>query len=296
VPVVAIGSGARRPHDSVLDSPLTQTGVLIGTPAYMAPEQFAGATPDPKSDQFAFCVTAWQALTGERPFRGESLTQIEAAARAGAGKLDADLDPAIRRVLERGLDSQPSARYPDMSALLEAFAAAARTAPKKRRWLIPVLAGSVLLGGGIVIAIAASQQNRQVEEDCIDPDEAFARIWGDDKRAGLTGAQGIGMMAIIDETRRRWTKSYAAACAGDRTEEKQRRIHCLLDARDSMADTMARMRREQQFDWKQLGTLPAAILVCDPDAFSRDDDPDPDIELDVVPPVPPTPPAPVPRP
>ncbi|MEJ7601240.1 MAG: serine/threonine-protein kinase [Kofleriaceae bacterium] len=54
-------------RDSVLDSPLTQTGILIGTPAYMAPEQFVGRVPDPRSDQFAFCVTAWEALTGARP-------------------------------------------------------------------------------------------------------------------------------------------------------------------------------------------------------------------------------------
>ena len=66
-------------HDSVLDSPLTQTGALIGTPAYMAPEQYRGAPPDPRTDQFAFCVTAWQALTGERPFKGATLDELRNA-------------------------------------------------------------------------------------------------------------------------------------------------------------------------------------------------------------------------
>jgi tRNA A-37 threonylcarbamoyl transferase component Bud32 len=297
----ASGSQPRRKRDLVLDSPLTQTGVLIGTPAYMAPEQFAGATPDPKSDQFAFCVTAWQALTGERPFRGESLTQIEAAARAGAAKLDANIEPALRSVLERGLESQPAARYPDMTTLLDALAAAAKPVPKKRRWLIPVLAGSVLAGGGVVVAIAASQQNQQVEDDCIDPEEAFARVWGDDQRSGLSGAQGIAMVGLVDKTRKGWTKSYAAACTGDRTPEKQRRIRCLLDARDSIADTIRGMRSEQNFNWQQLGTLAMSVAVCDPDVmrdFGNDVDPDdfevPDIDLDLEQPTPPVPPAPPP--
>src|SRR5688500_2712917 len=67
-------------QDNVLDSPLTQTGVLIGTPAYMAPEQFTGAIPDPKSDQFAFCVTARKALTGARPLPRDGRGEVRAAA------------------------------------------------------------------------------------------------------------------------------------------------------------------------------------------------------------------------
>ncbi|PCC75409.1 Protein kinase domain-containing protein [Nannocystis exedens] len=48
---------------------LTTTGVIMGTPAYMAPEQFAGAETDARTDQFAFCVALWEALQGAGPSR-----------------------------------------------------------------------------------------------------------------------------------------------------------------------------------------------------------------------------------
>ncbi|MCW5802616.1 MAG: serine/threonine protein kinase, partial [Deltaproteobacteria bacterium] len=100
---MASGSGARRPLDSVLDSPLTQTGVLIGTPAYMAPEQFVGRAPDHRTDQFAFCVTAWEALTGARPFGGTSLAELEQSVGVGVTALAPQLPPRLRAVLQRGL-------------------------------------------------------------------------------------------------------------------------------------------------------------------------------------------------
>ena len=46
-------------------SGLTATGTLVGTPAYMAPEQWSGDAVTPATDQFAYCVALWEALTGE---------------------------------------------------------------------------------------------------------------------------------------------------------------------------------------------------------------------------------------
>jgi serine/threonine protein kinase len=52
-----------------LSSPLTREGLIVGTPAYMAPEQILNGRADPRTDQFAFAVSLWEALTGSRPFR-----------------------------------------------------------------------------------------------------------------------------------------------------------------------------------------------------------------------------------
>jgi serine/threonine protein kinase len=155
VTAAAMASGSHPRGDSVLDSPLTQTGVLIGTPAYMAPEQFAGRAPDPRSDQFAFCVTAWEALTGARPFAGKNLEELRVAASAGVHGLgttgELALPPRLRGVLVRGLAANPEARWPDMRALLREIEAG--IAPP-RRSRVPLIAGVSLAVVGFLGGVA----------------------------------------------------------------------------------------------------------------------------------------------
>ncbi|MFN0247874.1 MAG: protein kinase domain-containing protein, partial [Kofleriaceae bacterium] len=96
--------------------PMTMTGSVLGTPAYMAPEQLIGDPVDARADQFAFCVVAWEALFGERPFTGTSLATIAAA--IALQKMTRPPRHAIpQRVIEivtRGLANDPGKRYPDM--------------------------------------------------------------------------------------------------------------------------------------------------------------------------------------
>jgi serine/threonine protein kinase len=110
-------------------STLTQDGAVIGTPAYMAPEQIAGE-PSAASDQFALCVTAWEALYGGRPFRGEDLGAVAKAVEAGPpDEPSTRVVPShVRAAIRRGLSADPAARYPSMSALIAALAA------PRRRW------------------------------------------------------------------------------------------------------------------------------------------------------------------
>ena len=275
---LAAGSSfPRRVADSVLDSPLTQTGVLIGTPAYMAPEQFAGRAPDARSDQFAFCVTAWEALTGARPFRGASLGELEAAAAGGVRSTAGDLAPRVRAVLARGLDPHPAARWPDLQALLEALTealaaqpppVAAAAARPRRRALIAAGVGLALVGGGVGLFAARGGGTGSGSTDACGPAEAaFGDAWSPEQRAAVMEArpgEAFGSIAILDGVRSEWIERYRAACALPAGEERRESLICLHQARERVARTTARLvERGGSFDWGQVGALAAAVGMCD---------------------------------
>jgi eukaryotic-like serine/threonine-protein kinase len=171
-------SGERRPPSSDDDSnagrsiagtplatPMTETGALLGTPAYMAPEQLAGDSVDARCDQFAFCVAAWECLYGRRPFVGRTLVELQQAIEAHElpRPSRSDVPARVRRVLARGLSLAPADRYPDMPALLAALRTA--SAPRTRKRLAWALAGAALVGGA-GIAAASVVGDRRHEAAC----------------------------------------------------------------------------------------------------------------------------------
>jgi serine/threonine protein kinase len=300
VAVSAIGSSPRR--DPVLDSPLTQTGVLIGTPAYMAPEQFVGKAPDPRSDQFAFCVTAWEALAGRRPFRGADLAELERAAGAGVANVEADLPATVRAVLTRGLDPAPDRRWPDMTSLLGALSVALDRAPRRisKRAIAIAGLGAAVVGGGIAIAVAVSSSSPSSSSlaTCAPADRAFDIAWGPTHRDQIQrgGAADLGAVVLLDEIRRQWIDMYDDACrAPDETANKAR-IACLHRVRDDVRRVTSAWSTGGRADMGQLGQLTVAVATCDPDNVDIGFDPDLELRDLPVPPTPPTPPPPPPPP
>jgi tetratricopeptide (TPR) repeat protein/predicted Ser/Thr protein kinase len=121
---------------------ITQTGELLGTLGYMAPEQVRGGELDDRSDQFAFCVSLWESVTAVKPFGGrtrrEVLEAMERREPQGAG----DMPPWLRRVLRTGLAAEPGQRHPSMATLVRALEAGV---DRRSRWL---------RRGGLVLAIS----------------------------------------------------------------------------------------------------------------------------------------------
>ncbi len=107
--------GTEEGTPSGLQEPsLTRQGTLMGTPAYMSPEQLAGLPVDARSDQFSFCVALYEGLHGHRPFAGDSRESLEQSIRAGTLRpLPARTRvPAwLRRVVLRGLSADPQGRF-----------------------------------------------------------------------------------------------------------------------------------------------------------------------------------------
>jgi tRNA A-37 threonylcarbamoyl transferase component Bud32 len=115
---------------AALDLRLTTTGGLVGTPAYMAPEQLLGKAAGARADQFAFCASLFEALHGVRPFPGDTVADLLVALGRGPVAVAGPVPSAVRRVMQRGLLLDTEARWPDMAALVAALEGAAR----RRRW------------------------------------------------------------------------------------------------------------------------------------------------------------------
>jgi serine/threonine protein kinase len=120
---------------SLVRDALTRTGALCGTPAYMAPEQFEGSMADPISDQFNFCVTFYEALYGERPFKGTTLYELAREVLAGhiEPPRDARVPADVRAIVMRGLRGAREERFPSMTALIEALVRVERVPVARRR-------------------------------------------------------------------------------------------------------------------------------------------------------------------
>jgi serine/threonine protein kinase len=143
---------SRRPLSS-LDDSLTLTGVALGTPRYMSPEQHAAEQVTAASDQFSFAVALWEALYRGHPFEATTVRELRGNVLAGAmvdSQGDAGVPPLVREALIRALHVSPLARHDSMSELLSAlepFAARPRRKPRIVVGLVAVaLASAVSFG------------------------------------------------------------------------------------------------------------------------------------------------------
>jgi hypothetical protein len=119
-----------------LEDQITQTGQVLGTAAYLAPEQALGEPATAASDRYALAVVAFELLTGSKPFTAENFA---AQARAHvedepplASERDIDVPPAVDRVLERGMAKEPDERWETAGAMVRALDDALAAPPPRR--------------------------------------------------------------------------------------------------------------------------------------------------------------------
>lgn len=110
---------------------MTQAGLLVGTPNYMAPEQVQGSDVDGRADQFSLAVIAYELLTGDRPFTGDSLAtvvfRIVNEQPVPPQRINPSLGWPVEAVLSRGLSKDQNARYPTCTEFILALENACRT-------------------------------------------------------------------------------------------------------------------------------------------------------------------------
>ncbi|MCR9165342.1 MAG: protein kinase domain-containing protein [Nannocystaceae bacterium] len=244
-PAAGAGSDADPTADTVAGitpaaGSLTETGTVLGTPAYMPAEQLAGKKTTAASDQFAFCVALWEALYGARPFAGRTVGQL--AASVTQGKLVAPKHPRgsgrLRRALERGLCPDPAARWPAMQPLLDELSDLRTVGTRRRRSAVLGAAVAVALGGATWGFTRPQASN---DPGCRPAQERLKPVWteGIKERMRLRymhsepRAQEFFRteMPLLDDWAQTWATIYTEACEGDEAERDpsmfEKRMTCL---------------------------------------------------------------------
>jgi len=186
----------------MFEARLTRTGAMMGTPAYMAPEQFRGLATDARTDQFAFCVALYEALYGERPFAGNTLSALTGNVLNGRirdAPANTKVPPWVRKILLRGLRVVADERWPSMDALLNALGHDPVVALKRRLW---VAAGSALALGAVVSMVHNLSSAKPV---CGGGPERLAGIW----ELTAAGAPETARQAQLHQAFLKTGKSYA---------------------------------------------------------------------------------------
>ena len=235
--------------NDVGDPMLTQTGSLMGTPAFMAPEQHLGKPTDHRSDQYSFCIALYWALFGERPFDGADAGTLAKQKAEGLIK-----DPPggsgvptwVRRIVLRGLSTDPDDRFGSMDELLDTLA----DDPRARRRKVFAGVAAVLFG-----VLGVQYMRSRQPKVCQDSPQLFATVWNDGRRAtataGVSAVEGEHIdptwsraVATIDAYGEAWIQMHREACEAThlRGEQSTRllelRNNCLqerLDELDALA-------------------------------------------------------------
>jgi serine/threonine-protein kinase len=129
-PATVESSRQQRLRSSPVDGkPLTQQGIVLGTPGYLAPETARGQPADNRSDLFSVGVILFEMLTGRRPFRGDTIDEIIAATISRPvpqpRALRSDISPAMERLVLTALAKNPDHRFYSADEFLRHLSAAA---------------------------------------------------------------------------------------------------------------------------------------------------------------------------
>jgi serine/threonine protein kinase/tetratricopeptide (TPR) repeat protein len=243
-----------RSTSDLLSTPLTEVGVVIGTPAFMGPEQLEGRGGGPGSDQFALCVSSWQALFGERPYPGDSIDALLDAIHDGRLRQPPATSKVPRRViaaLVRGLAADPSQRWPSMSELAEQLRPDREASSSWRMFTLLIVTLALVLAG-------LATRTQQPIDNCEGTDARLEGVWDDARadtiaralqRAGSHGgAAWSRVQPAVDAWVEQWLAVGVGACRGNDGLPEQLRVAqavCLERSKGALEAALSVLERSE---------------------------------------------------
>jgi tetratricopeptide (TPR) repeat protein/predicted Ser/Thr protein kinase len=238
---------------------LTQVGAVLGTPRYMAPEQWTGGTIDARTDEFAFCMALWEALFGHPPMAGQTMAEQALAVTTGQfmpAPAGARVPAWVRKACRRGLAVDAAQRFGSMGELL----AALRRDPGPRRRALAGVSALVLLTAGVWAG--SEVRAARAEAACVAAAEGLETTWNAGRRAEVEAAmQGSGnadaatffarALPWFELFSQRWSDTAGATCRAatiERTLAPERAWQiaaCLDDQRAELDEQIVTMIRSK---------------------------------------------------
>ncbi|MDP2275365.1 MAG: serine/threonine-protein kinase [Archangium sp.] len=218
------------------EEPLTQAGSMMGSPGYMAHEQYVGAATSAATDQFSFCVALYEALYEVKPFVAKTLPDLEVVTARGEVPPAPKGSPVpgwIHRILVTGLNPRPELRHASMTVLLAALAR--DPALHRRRVSVAAAVVVLLLSTGGFVWWSSVRQARA----CQGADALLAGVWdeGVKKRseasflstaAPFAKASWVLTRDALDGWAKQWVAARTEACEATRVRGEQTERQLLL--------------------------------------------------------------------